>query len=217
MLLTAERSAPSHVKLERVRGEVRSLEIWRPGHTFILGFQNGHEMTATEVVLALGNPPPAELRGTDELRVSTRLIENAWCGQAPAYEGETVLVVGTGLTMADVVATTMRAGGGPARVHAISRHGLVPPRQTAFRDSHSQFDPLPLLNAASSSFVWCAGSVGRHSFGAVTGARQLRLFEPSPRSSGPGCRSKSAAGSCDTPESTGICIAIACRRLRVPR
>jgi uncharacterized NAD(P)/FAD-binding protein YdhS len=151
VLLSAQREAAPHVRLERVTGTVSSIQIWRPGHTFILGFAGGHEITATEVVLAMGNPPPAEIPGTDALRESTRLIENPWTAQ-PAVEGdESVLVIGTGLTMADVVGAIQQLGRGPARVHAISRHGLLPPRQTAFRHSHSEFDPLPLLRAASVS------------------------------------------------------------------
>jgi uncharacterized NAD(P)/FAD-binding protein YdhS len=137
-LSTAERAAAPHVRLERIRGEVRCLEVWRPSHTFILGFQDGHEMTATKVVLALGNPPPAPLPGTDETGESVRA-------------DETVLLVGTGLTMADIVASTMQTGHVPARMYAISRHGLVPPRQTAFRNSHAEFDPLPLLRSAAIS------------------------------------------------------------------
>jgi uncharacterized NAD(P)/FAD-binding protein YdhS len=150
-LSLAERAAASHVRLERVRGGVRSLEIWRPSHTFILGFQDGHEMTATKVVLALGNPPPAPLPGGDEMLESMRLVEDPWRAQGAVLEDETVMLVGTGLTMADIVASAAQTGRGPARMYAISRHGLVPPRQTAFRNSHSEFDPLPLLRAASVS------------------------------------------------------------------
>jgi uncharacterized NAD(P)/FAD-binding protein YdhS len=108
-------------------------------------------MTATEVVLALGNPPPAELRSAAGLRESTRLVQDPWSQQATLRPNETVLIVGTGLTMADVVVSAMQGGRCPAQVHAISRHGLVPPHQTAFRHAHSQFDPLPLLQAASFS------------------------------------------------------------------
>jgi uncharacterized NAD(P)/FAD-binding protein YdhS len=150
-LSAAERAAAPHVRLERIRGEVRSLEVWRPSHTFILGFQDGHELTATKVVLALGNPPPAPLPGSDEVRASLRLIEDPWCDQATLREDETVLLVGTGLTMADIVASAMQTGRVPARMYAISRHGLVPPRQSAFRNSHCEFDPLPLLRAGSVS------------------------------------------------------------------
>jgi uncharacterized NAD(P)/FAD-binding protein YdhS len=150
-LLLAERAAAPHVRLERVRGEVRSLEVWRPSHTFILGFQDGHEMTATKVVLALGNPLPAPLPGTDGLRESLRLVADPWCDQGTLVENETVLLVGTGLTMADMVASAMQTGRVPARMYAISRHGLVPPRQTAFRNSHCEFDPLPLLRSAAIS------------------------------------------------------------------
>jgi uncharacterized NAD(P)/FAD-binding protein YdhS len=150
-LSLAERAAASHMRLERIRGDVRSLEIWRPSHTFILGFQDGHEITATKVVLALGNPPPAAVPGTDAMRESMRLVEDPWCDQATLFEDETVMLVGTGLTMADIVASAVQTGRGPTRMYAISRHGLVPPRQTAFRNSHSEFDPLPLLRSAAIS------------------------------------------------------------------
>src|SRR5580692_1765212 len=50
LLSAAERAAPAHVRLERVRATVRSVNLWRPRNTFILGFQSGHEVMATEVV-----------------------------------------------------------------------------------------------------------------------------------------------------------------------
>lgn len=150
-LLAAERQSPPHIKLERLRGAVHSLDIWRPGHTFILEFQNGHELMATEVVLALGNGAPTELGGCAELRTSMRVIENPWSEPQRFARDESVLIVGTGLTMADTVCTALQSGGGPRQVHALSRHGLVPPGQTAFRHSHSQFDALPLLRVASFS------------------------------------------------------------------
>lgn len=150
-LSSAESAAP-HVRLQRVRGAVRSIEVWRPSHTYILGFEDGREMTATDVVLALGNPPPAALPGAETLRKSRRLIENPWTGPQTSARTGTVLIVGTGLTMADIVSAAAQDGRYPQRVYAISRHGLVPPRQTAFRSAiHSEFDAQPLLRAASVS------------------------------------------------------------------
>jgi uncharacterized NAD(P)/FAD-binding protein YdhS len=151
LLSAAERGAPAHVRLERVRATVRSVNLWRPRNTFILGFQNGNEVMATEVVLAMGNPPPAMLAGSAELRESRRLVEDPWHATETIAGDKTVLVVGTGLTMADIVVSSTQAGRGPTQVHAISRHGLVPPRQTAFRHSHSEFDAAPLLRAATVS------------------------------------------------------------------
>jgi uncharacterized NAD(P)/FAD-binding protein YdhS len=150
-LSEAERCAPAHVRLERVRGTVCSVDLVGPEQSFMLGFQDGREITATEVVLALGNPPPAQLRGADALRGSPRLVEDPWSSQGTFRPDETVLLVGTGLTMADIAVSAMQGGRGPARIYALSRHGLVPPRQTAFRNAHSEFDPLPLLHAASFS------------------------------------------------------------------
>jgi uncharacterized NAD(P)/FAD-binding protein YdhS len=151
LLWAAEHSAPAHVRLERVRATVRCVNLWRPRNTFILGFQNGHEVMATEVVLAMGNPPPAKLPGSDELRESPCVVEDPWHAPEAIARDRTVLVVGTGLTMADVLVSATQQGRGPTRVHAISRHGLVPPRQTAFRHAHSEFDPAPLTRAAAVS------------------------------------------------------------------
>jgi uncharacterized NAD(P)/FAD-binding protein YdhS len=150
-LSAAEHIAPFHVRLERVREAVCSLELLRPSHTYILGFKGGRERVATEVVLALGNPPPTELPGAEALRASARLIENPWSGPATLAPNETILLVGTGLTMADIVVSAMNSPGVPRRVHAISRHGLLPADQTAFGHGHLQFDPLPFLQAASLS------------------------------------------------------------------
>jgi uncharacterized NAD(P)/FAD-binding protein YdhS len=151
LLAAAQRCAPAHVRLERVRANVRSVNLWRPRNTFILGFQNGHEVMANEVVLALGNPPPAKLSGCNELRESACVVEDPWHTSETLARDRTVLVVGTGLTMADIVVSATQEGRGPTQVHAISRHGLLPPRQTAFRHSHSEFDAAPLLRAAAVS------------------------------------------------------------------
>jgi uncharacterized NAD(P)/FAD-binding protein YdhS len=78
-------------------------------------------------------------------------VQNPWNSPATFSPDETVLLVGTGLTMADVVLSAMRTQCAPLQIHAISRHGLVPPAQTAFRLAHPHFDPLPLLQAASTS------------------------------------------------------------------
>ncbi len=150
-LAVAEERAPAQIRLERVTGNVCSLELLRPGHTFVLGFPNGTELAATDVVLAFGNPPPAPLPGANELRGSPRLIENPWSSPATDAPDETLLLVGTGLTMADVVLSAMRRPRPPRLVHAISRHGLLPSGQTAFGQAHPQFEALPLLRAASLS------------------------------------------------------------------
>jgi len=60
--------------------------------------------------------------------------------------------MGTGLTMADTVIAGNDAAGGRATFHAISRHGLVPPIQTAFRQAAGcDGNDGPLLRAAAVS------------------------------------------------------------------
>lgn len=81
---------------------------------------------ADRVVLALGNPPPRPLPGTADLPRS--LYRNdPWDG--PLGEGlsaeDSVLLVGTGLTMVDA-ALALTGEGFAGRIIALSRRGLLP-------------------------------------------------------------------------------------------
>ncbi|MFJ9853867.1 FAD/NAD(P)-binding protein [Streptomyces sp. NPDC101150] len=91
-----------------------------------LVFATGGSLRARAVVLALGQPRSGS--GWLPHPVSSpRIISDPWHPAAlDAVPPESdVLLVGTGLTMADIALTLTRPG---RVVHAVSRHGLVPQR-----------------------------------------------------------------------------------------
>lgn len=91
-----------------------------------LRLEDGRTLTAAHVVLACGNAlRPFPLDGADCLPATARI--QAWDVPALADIGQDadVLVVGSGLSMADVV-VTLRSGGHRGRLHVVSRHGLQP-------------------------------------------------------------------------------------------
>lgn len=97
---------------------------------FQVQLDDGAALLCERVVLAVGALPPPPLAGVGpRLAVHPRYI--GWPWQEQAIEGiapgARVLVVGTGLTMADVVAT-LRQRGHRGRIDALSRHGLLPQR-----------------------------------------------------------------------------------------
>jgi uncharacterized NAD(P)/FAD-binding protein YdhS len=150
-LLAAELAAPVHAQLRRVNGSVSFVGRSGPDSPFRLQLEDGREVIAEDVVLALGNPPPAPLPGDEALLGSSCYVSDPWGTPDGFRAGETVLVVGTGLTMADVVLSGMHAAHGMARVHAISRHGLVPPAQIPLCEVPREVDARPLLHAAAFS------------------------------------------------------------------
>ncbi len=150
-LLTAELSAPPDVRLERVRAEVSAVERIEGTASFRLQLDDDRILIADEVVLALGNPAPATLPMFEGLRDSPRYIDDPWAGAASCRPGDTVIIAGTGLTMADVATAATISCRGSVKIHAISRHGLLPPTQTAFRHSPCHGDTATLLREASTS------------------------------------------------------------------
>jgi len=147
-LLDAEVSAPTHVQFERVCGEVCAAEKIGDGSGYRLRLSDGSTLHADDVVLALGNPPPAPLPGTEELQ---QCISDPWAQPLRFAAGETVLLVGTGLTMVDVATAAAASSNEQAVIHSISRHGLVPPSQTQFSHSPCKGDSAAMLRAASFS------------------------------------------------------------------
>ncbi len=91
--------------------------------------EDGSAVHAETVVLATGNgrPAPFVIPGWPE----ERMVQDPWGAEAGerlravAEEGAPLLLVGTGLTMVDVVLTLERLGYG-GEVTAVSRRGLVP-------------------------------------------------------------------------------------------
>jgi uncharacterized NAD(P)/FAD-binding protein YdhS len=150
-LATAALAAPPHVRLDRLHASVIALERLRRSAVVQLHLNGSRRLSADTVVLALGNLPSAPLAGSEALRGVPGYIENPWAAPPAFRPGETVLIAGTGLTMADVALAGSEAAKGRADIHAVSRHGLLPPPQTAFRLLSGEHDAGALLNAATLS------------------------------------------------------------------
>jgi uncharacterized NAD(P)/FAD-binding protein YdhS len=123
-LLDAE-PVPDGSTLERVHDEV--VELTDADGTYLATTASGSVLTADVVVLALGNPPPRVPRGLEV--PADRLVVDPWDPGLVDRVGphDRVLLVGTGLTTVDLVASLGDARPG-ARITAASRHGLLPRR-----------------------------------------------------------------------------------------
>ncbi len=118
------------VAFRHLRQRALAAEPHADGTTLTL--DDGTAVTADVVVLAVGHPPPvlpAALRGW---AADPRVVANPW-DQAridAIPRAAPVLIVGTGLTACDVIAS-LRARGHAAPITAVSRHGLLPRARTA--------------------------------------------------------------------------------------
>ncbi|MEU8977550.1 FAD/NAD(P)-binding protein [Streptomyces sp. NPDC048309] len=115
-------------RLHRVRDRVVAARDQGAGCALRLA--GGGELRVDAAVLALGNFAPGQDWAGTELRESGHFVADPWVPGAldAVPEDEDVLLVGTGLTMADLAVTLAR----PDRVlHAVSRNGLVPQEHLA--------------------------------------------------------------------------------------
>jgi uncharacterized NAD(P)/FAD-binding protein YdhS len=131
-LSRAEAGSPSKMQLCRIHGSASAIK--RTRFAFRIRLAAGRTLLASTIVLALGNPPPARLPAAESVRGSTRYIEDPWADPPAFGPGETVLIVGTGLTMADIALAGNETARGKAIIHAISSRGLIPAPETNFRE-----------------------------------------------------------------------------------
>lgn len=111
-------------RLTVIQGEVTDLEVGDSA-TLTLGDRTIH---ADAAVLAVGNLPPHSPPGLNPDALSADFyFGDPWDPAMPRglAEDDTVLIIGTGLTMVDV-ALTLDANGYKGRIVALSRRGLLP-------------------------------------------------------------------------------------------
>lgn len=128
VLDAAERAGErSGASLNRVTGRAVSTTEEADGQGAVV-LEDGRELGARRVILALGNFPPARPQGLPpEIYGHSGYIDDPWVPDAldAVYRSADVLLIGTGLTMYDVFLDLLREGRGP-RCIAISRNGLRP-------------------------------------------------------------------------------------------
>lgn len=134
----ADEAASRNAGLERIEAEAVDL-VPLPEGGFRVVFADGASVKAGKVVLAWGNFPPSA-----PLAADSRVLRNPWSDEARealALPGE-VLILGSGLTALDLLATAHRIGR-TGRLHVLSRHGrfpqvhrAAPPREAFLKPAH---------------------------------------------------------------------------------
>jgi uncharacterized NAD(P)/FAD-binding protein YdhS/glyoxylase-like metal-dependent hydrolase (beta-lactamase superfamily II) len=138
ILEEAEATTSSTVRLDRVYDEAIAV---RPTETgAVVSLKSGSLFPADKIVLALGNTSAgAAASFLSETSNSQGYIRDAWSADALSdLEADaTILLVGTGLTMVDMV-VSLWGRQHQGRIHAISRRGLLPL-------SHEATKPYPVF------------------------------------------------------------------------
>ena len=123
--------ARSAVQVETVDDEVVDIVVTEGGRENVL-LQSGESLHADQILLASGNQPPASFPSHAPLSHDPRYRSDPWhdwVSRLPATGGR-ILLLGTGLTMVDVVLTLDELGW-DGEIVAVSRHGMPP--QSHFR------------------------------------------------------------------------------------
>lgn len=112
-------------------------------------FEDGQVLDAQALVLAIGNQEPGTLRAF--AAAGRRFVANPWGQDAQAAvreiaaTGTAALLVGTGLTMVDLV-LSLNAAGHQGRILALSRRGLSPRSHADFEAAPATLDEVPSGN-----------------------------------------------------------------------
>ncbi|MBD2213225.1 FAD/NAD(P)-binding protein [Nostoc linckia FACHB-104] len=125
ILNEAEANAPTHVSLERICDEAIAIETTT--YNTEIQLSSGKSLHVQKVVLALGNFPASLPQSIAALGNNHPNVKDAWSTDAISNlrPDDSILLVGTGLTMVDAV-VALNQQGFRGKIHAVSRHGLTP-------------------------------------------------------------------------------------------
>ncbi len=142
-LATAGVAAGPGITFRHVKGRVAA--IAQQGRAWIVRLEDGRSLAAEGVALCPGHPKPVlPCRVAPAALAHPGFVANPWGRDAYANIGRdaSVLIVGTGLTMLDALASLER-GGHRGPILAISRRGLMARPQGGFRDGFDPFADAP--------------------------------------------------------------------------
>jgi uncharacterized NAD(P)/FAD-binding protein YdhS len=145
LVRTARRSAQRASLRHR---QTRAVALAREDQEFRVGLEDGTSLRVDRVAICTGHAPGAPCRITQDAARHPRLIANPWTAGSLEAVGRSdrVLIVGTGLTMVDVVASLARSDHrGP--IIAVSPRGLLPCEQGQFVDGLDLFEGARLTTA----------------------------------------------------------------------
>ena len=120
----------------------RATDLRRHGRRLRVTLDDGTSRPADAAVLATGHGAPSAAWAPGGLRASARFVADPWHAEATPRvpDGGEVLLVGAGLTMADMAMQWWRPG---VRVHVTSRHGMLPLAHAAQPGSPAAPSELP--------------------------------------------------------------------------
>ena len=116
-----------NVQFEMIEDEATDI-IWHDSASANVILSQHDPVPANAVLLATGNQPPAGLPTEAPVKFDQRYCADPW---APNFadrlppQGSEIIILGTGLTMVDVI-MTLDAVGWQGNVTAISRNGMLP-------------------------------------------------------------------------------------------
>jgi uncharacterized NAD(P)/FAD-binding protein YdhS len=149
VLLQAERDAPAQVRLTRTFAEVA--RISRNGEAFDVEINGGEKSIVDHVVLAVGDPPPPIASWAQGVHDHPAYHADPWRHPRTLDSNKVVVIIGSGLTMADVALSLNDNAESAPRIVSISRHGLLPLPQTVFRSSVLPAEAITELTSAKST------------------------------------------------------------------
>ena len=142
---TLDRSVADAPSVRLRHRRARAVAVGRAGRGWRVALDDGHALEADGVALCTGHASPAPpCPVSAAARAHPGFVSDPWRPEALAPIGRTasVLVVGTGLSMLDVVASLDRIGH-RGSLMAVSRRGLLARPQGAFPDGFDPFAEAP--------------------------------------------------------------------------
>jgi uncharacterized NAD(P)/FAD-binding protein YdhS len=141
-------------RLQGVHGE--AVDVREAEGGLVVELVGGQTLPCTQAVLALGNFPPTALSVLENALASDpRYVRDPWCGDpfAGLNKYNAVLLVGTGLTMVDMV-RSLRDRSHQGEVVAVSTHGELPSEHCAHDDAYAPFgEAVPASSAEALRIV----------------------------------------------------------------